>query len=70
MPQIFLVLQRDALVEVIAEPVPQGAVIVARGVTEQGDFYLDLDHESFTSTDPLCPLLRSVKRPATEEGNA
>jgi len=46
-------------VQVIADPVPEGARIVAYGANTHRDvFYVDIDSEAFITTEPLTPIMR------------
>lgn len=58
-PEVFLALKAGVLLEVVAEPVPPEAIVVASGMMPGGrDFYLDIESPAFTNTDPLRPRLR------------
>jgi hypothetical protein len=63
-PEMFLYLRHGARLEVIAEAVPQDAKIIGRGLTEWGDFYLDIDHWAFADASPLTPGFQQIPAPA------
>lgn len=60
-PELLLHL-RPGCVEVIAQALPLNARIVARGMTERQNFYVDIESEDFTNTDPITPALVRCER--------
>lgn len=57
-PEFLLLLGEGELVEVVADGLPKDATIVGRGLTLEGDFYIDVESAAFSTTHPITPLLK------------